>query len=74
LGGDVVLHPNAAGHIRRLNDTEETGCVSSIGRGSPEGVLAAPAGSDYRNLDGGAGATYWIKQSGTSAAGWIAVA
>jgi hypothetical protein len=51
-----------------------TGCVSASGYGSPAGVLAAPPGSDYRNLSGGAGETLWIKHSGTDANGWSAVA
>jgi hypothetical protein len=50
------------------------GCTSASGQGSPEGVVAAPPGSDYRNLAGGAGATLWIKRSGTDATGWSAVA
>ncbi len=72
-GGDVMVHPGGTGRLRLLADGEATGCVSLIGRGSPQGLIDAPPGSDYRNLDGGAGATYWIKQSGTAAVGWIAV-
>ncbi|MDE2197905.1 MAG: right-handed parallel beta-helix repeat-containing protein [Rhodospirillales bacterium] len=72
--GDVALHPAGTGHVRLLSDSEATGCLSSVGRGSPEGVLVAPAGSDYRNLDGGAGATWWVKRSGTGNTGWFAVA
>jgi hypothetical protein len=72
-GSDVALHPNAGGHVRLLTDTESTGCIMSVGRGSPEGVVTAPVGSDYRNLDGGVGATYWVKQTGTASIGWVAV-
>lgn len=72
--GDVMLHPVAGGAVRLISDTESVGCVSLIGRGSPVGVMSAPPGSSYRNLDGGAGATFWIKQTGTGSAGWAAVA
>jgi hypothetical protein len=34
----------------------------------------APPGSDYRNLNGGAGQTFWLKQSGVDSTGWIAIA
>ena len=71
---DLRLHPSGTGVFRHVSDTESTGAVSLIGRGSPEGQASAPAGSDYRNLNGGSGQTYWIKQTGTSSAGWIAVA
>jgi hypothetical protein len=44
------------------------------GTGSPEGVVFAPAGSLYLNLSGGAGATLWVKESGSafSNTGWVA--
>jgi hypothetical protein len=48
--------------------------MSLIGRGSPVGVVVAPPGSDYRNLNGGAGATFWVKASAQDASGWVAVA
>jgi hypothetical protein len=72
-GGDVTLRPNAGGHLRLTSDTESLGVTSSIGRGTPESTVAAMPGSDYRNLDGGAGTTYWIKQQGTSSQGWKAI-
>jgi hypothetical protein len=37
-------------------------------------VVTAPPGSDYRNLAGGAGSVFWIKQTGTGATGWVAIA
>jgi hypothetical protein len=63
-----------AGAVRHVDAGEPTGCTSGVGRGSPEGVVAAPPGSDWRNLDGGAGGTLWVKQSGTGTTGWVAVA
>ncbi|MBV9756816.1 MAG: right-handed parallel beta-helix repeat-containing protein [Alphaproteobacteria bacterium] len=72
--GDIALRPSGSGTVRITSDAEPMGMTSSIGRGSPAGVVSASPGSDYRNLDGGAGSTFWIKQSGTDASGWIAIA
>lgn len=44
------------------------------GSGSPSGVVSAPPGSLYINSAGGAGATFWVKQTGTGNSGWSAVA
>lgn len=71
---DVILRPAGTGAVRISSDAEPTGVQSLVGRGSPLGIRAAPPGSDYRNLNGGAGATFWLKQSGTGSAGWVALA
>lgn len=71
--GDVSLHPRSGGVVRMISDMEPVGCVSMIGRGSPEAVVVAPPGSSFRNLDGGVGLTFWVKQSGTSNTGWAAI-
>jgi hypothetical protein len=43
------------------------------GIGSPEGVVVAPLGSLYTNKSGGAGQTFWVKESGGSTLnGWTA--
>ena len=73
-GGDVRLHPNGAGVLRITSDAAPEGVISTIGTGSPEGVVTAPPGSDYRNLAGGVGETFWVKQTGTAATGWVAIA
>lgn len=72
--GDVKLSPAAGGGVRLCSRFEPTGCVSLIGRGSPAGVVPATPGSSYRNLNGGVGATYWVKQSASDASGWAAIA
>lgn len=41
------------------------------GIGSPQGVLAAPVGTLYSNLNGGAGTTLYVKESGTGNTGWV---
>lgn len=42
------------------------------GTGSPEGVLTAPVGSTYSRTDGGAGTTFYVKESGVGNTGWVA--
>jgi hypothetical protein len=44
----------------------------SRGSGSPEGTVGADPGSSYLNSAGGASTTLYIKESGTSATGWVA--
>lgn len=42
------------------------------GAGSPQGVVAASPGALYRNTNGGAGQTLWVKETGTGTSGWAA--
>ncbi len=72
--GDVILRPNGTGHVRLTSAAQQTGCTSSVGTGAPEGVVTAPPGSDYRNLSGGSGTTFYVKRSGSGNTGWFAVA
>ncbi len=72
--GDLTLRPAGTGRVRVGSDGEPFGFVVTLGHGSPEGVVVAPPGSDYRNLDGGVGTTLWVKRSGTGPVGWFAVA
>lgn len=41
------------------------------GAGSPEGVVSAPVGSTYTRTDGGAGTTFYVKESGSGNTGWV---
>ena len=49
-----------------------TGVVDKAGSNSPEGVVTAPIGSTYRRTNGGAGTTFYVKESGTGNTGWVA--
>jgi len=42
-----------------------------VGSTSPEGVTTATVGSIYTNINGGAGTTFWVKESGTGNTGWV---
>lgn len=46
--------------------------VIRSGTGTPEGAVTADPGSLYLNKSGGAGATFWAKESGTGNTGWVA--
>lgn len=39
--------------------------------GTPEGVVTAPVGSLALRIDGGAGTSLYVKQSGTGNTGWV---
>jgi|ERR1043165_2667153 hypothetical protein len=43
------------------------------GTGDPETVVTAPVGSLYSRTDGGAGTTLYVKESGASNTGWVAM-
>jgi hypothetical protein len=49
------------------------GVVCLMGNGDPEGVVTARVGSTYQRADGTAGAGFYVKQSGTSNTGWVAM-
>lgn len=42
------------------------------GSGTPESVVSASVGSTYRRTDGGAGTSFYVKESGTGNTGWAA--
>ena len=42
------------------------------GNGTPEGAVSAPKGSHFMRLDGGAGTSFYVKESGTGNTGWVA--
>lgn len=41
------------------------------GNGSPEGAKTAPVGSFYLRTDGGAGTSFYVKESGSGNTGWV---
>lgn len=55
-----------------LNNSADATCKIFQGNGTPEGNVIATVGSLYCRLDGGAGTTLYVKESGTSNTGWVA--
>ena len=43
-----------------------------FGSGTPEAAVTAPIGSTYQRSDGGAGTSFYVKESGTGNTGWVA--
>lgn len=48
------------------------GPTISTGTGTPEGAVTAPIGSVFHRSDGGAGTSFYVKESGTGDTGWVA--
>jgi hypothetical protein len=46
--------------------------AAAVGVGTPEGALTAPIGSTYQRTDGGAGTSFYVKESGAGNTGWVA--
>lgn len=47
--------------------------IGSVGHvGTPEGNFAGRIGAQYRRTDGGAGTSFYVKESGTGKTGWVA--
>lgn len=42
------------------------------GTGSPEGLVNAVVGSTYARTDGGAGSSFYVKETGSGTTGWVA--
>lgn len=62
--------------IARSDDLARLGRVGAgifEGTGSPEGNVAAPPNSEYRDRAGTAGAQVWRKRTGSGATGWVVV-
>lgn len=48
------------------------GIKQGFGTGDPEGVITAPVSSTWHRSDGGAGTSFYVKESGTGNTGWAA--
>jgi len=48
-----------------------SGIIDCEGTGSPNGVVTANPGSTYRNISGGSGTSFYVKESGTGNTGWV---
>jgi hypothetical protein len=76
--GSIATIYTAAGERVRVDSTGRiflggtSGPSINNGNGSPEGVVSAAVGSTYLRKDGGAGTSFYVKESGTGNTGWIA--
>lgn len=72
--GDAVYLRNIAGTGAPLTylGPSNTWPGMFVGTGSPEGSQTARIGSTYHRVDGGAGTSFYVKESGTGNTGWVA--
>lgn len=57
-------------YVRVASNASTFGANVIAGNGSPEGAVTARVGSMYMRLDGGAGTSLYIKETGTGNTGW----
>lgn len=67
--GTGVLRPRDLNVTRKV--AFSVGPSISAGSGSPEGVVTATVGSSFHRSDGGAGTSFYVKESGTGNTGWV---
>lgn len=67
--GSVSLDYNS---LTMYDNNNVDGGKIATGAGSPEGVVSAKKGSLYMRIDGGAGTSLYVKESGSSSTGWVA--
>lgn len=78
LGGTTSSFPaikrsGATLEARLADDSAYAGSQTlyeRFGSGSPESAVAAPVGAIYHRTDGGAGTSFYIKESGAGNTGW----
>lgn len=62
--------------VRALNGPLGVGGTAgptwSAGTGTPEGAVTAPVGSLFSRTNGGAGTSFYVKESGSGNTGWVA--
>lgn len=69
---DADGRPTIAGqnYLRGIEEMSDRLRIE-VGSGTPEAALAAPKGTIYLRLDGGAGTSFYVKESGTGNTGWV---
>ena len=71
LGGNVTMSANNIFSLGII--IYDAGPQDLAGSGTPEAAVTAPVGSTYRRaVDGGAGTSFYVKESGAGNTGWVA--
>lgn len=61
------------GSSAELSDLDQTTSITwTQGAGTPEGSITANVGSFHSRTNGGAGTSFYVKESGTGNTGWVA--
>lgn len=70
---DAVVVSYDSSQIEIIGSVKLPGGVTiTTGSGTPESALAAVVGSTYHRTDGGTSTSFYVKESGTGATGWVA--
>ena len=69
LSNQAEITIDANGYIHAGSSTAP---LWASGSGTPEGSVTAPVGSFYSRTDGGAGTSFYVKESGSGNTGWAA--
>lgn len=69
---DTTIARSAAGVVTIEGNAIITSTTIRSGTGAPEGVVTAPVGTLFLRTDGGAGSTFYVKESGAGNTGWVA--
>lgn len=75
IGGDLVIYGEtlSSGRVYAVNGVAVGTALVLSGTGSPEGIVAAPVGSQWMRTDGAVGTAFYVKSSGSGTTGWIAL-
>jgi hypothetical protein len=66
------LYDSTTANFAKLHFGPTTKPAVCQGAGTPEGAVTAPVGSIFMRSDGGAGTSFYVKESGTGNTGWVA--
>jgi len=69
---DIGTSSNRIKNVYLVRTYYSATVFDAAGTGTPEGAVTAGIGSTYRRTDGGAGTSFYIKESGTGNTGWVA--
>lgn len=73
---DIIVKDSLGATVYSVDDyimrTTLTMTYLLRGAGSPEGAVTASVGTAYLRTDGGAGTTFYVKESGAGNVGWVA--
>ena len=67
----TITSAGAATYTGAVSVSNTTATITS-GTGTPEGAVTAPVGSIFLRTNGGAGTTFYVKESGVGNTGWVA--
>lgn len=70
--GELVLQNDGNNNFFKIHFGTTSKPAVCQGAGTPEGAVTAPIGSIFMRSDGGAGTSFYVKESGIGNTGWIA--